>query len=501
MPARIYRILLYACLFAFSSAVHATTYYVRNDGDDSADGRSHDTAWATIDKVNAHPFEPGDSVLFLEGDSWTGKVLEVDWSGTDSEHVVIGAYHVVDGQEQRGFETQRPVIDGADKVPSQFGGLITVSGDRVRIENLDVANSRGRGVEFRGSDRPEIVNLHVSGTFNSGIKTIESSDGLIENNYVVSTGEGIHSGEDWGGAIAALDSPRTVIRRNKVSRVFGEGINVNHGSADCVIEENEVYAARSAGIYVDSSPGVTVRRNIIAGTSDSKYWRYKDTKTVGGGIVLNNERYHYESGSTLKPEVQARDVKIYANLVAYTHQGIAFWGQYAQTSFDNVKIYNNTLVDNDFQVDFGEHPKQGSEFVNNILLSLSPGTKDVASTALAGMSARFNYFSQGDPGGDFSHPGNQYQGLELMRMEGWRTISDFSQVKWQYFQPKGEAVTIGAGDDSLLALATELDDFDKDWNGKAYNRPVDMGALRFSSEANAKVPGSPGSFRARVISR
>ena len=69
-----------------------------------------------------------------------------------------------------------------------------------------------------------------------------------------------------------------------------------------------------------------------------------------------------------------------------------------ESSFDGMLIYNNTLVDNNTQVAMSATPKPGAKFSNNILLSLSSGTRDVDGTNLGGMVAKNNYFSQGDPG-------------------------------------------------------------------------------------------------------
>jgi hypothetical protein len=69
----------FALLYATSS--EAATYYVRNGGSDSADGRSDATAWASLDKVNNFSFASGDQVLLREGDRWVG-LHTIDWAGT-----------------------------------------------------------------------------------------------------------------------------------------------------------------------------------------------------------------------------------------------------------------------------------------------------------------------------------------------------------------------------------------------------------------------------------
>src|SRR5690606_29791853 len=115
-----------------------------------------------------------------------------------------------------------------------------------------------------------------------------------------------------------------------------------------------------------------------------------------------------------------------------SNQGIAFWGQLASTRFDNTLVYNNTLVDNERQMFTHGKPLPGSIIANNILMSVTSGTVDVAGD-FPNVTARNNYFSQGDPGGNLSHASNRYTGLKLARMSGWRSINDPNQVSWQDF--------------------------------------------------------------------
>ncbi|MBM6830050.1 hypothetical protein H9X85_09545 [Anaerotignum lactatifermentans] len=52
-----------------------TAYYLSNDGDDSADGTSPETAWATIGRLNSAQLQKGDAVFFQRGDTWRGEML------------------------------------------------------------------------------------------------------------------------------------------------------------------------------------------------------------------------------------------------------------------------------------------------------------------------------------------------------------------------------------------------------------------------------------------
>ncbi len=74
--------------------LEATTYYVSNNGDDSNIGTSPQLAWKTLDKVNFHNFNPGDSILFKRGDMWRGQLFP--YSGDSISNIYYGAYGVGD---------------------------------------------------------------------------------------------------------------------------------------------------------------------------------------------------------------------------------------------------------------------------------------------------------------------------------------------------------------------------------------------------------------------
>ncbi|MGD8499443.1 MAG: right-handed parallel beta-helix repeat-containing protein [Phycisphaerales bacterium] len=69
------------------------TYYVSPTGNDSHSGASAQTAWRTIDKVNAKDLNPGDKVLFEGGHDYLGNLLlTAEDAGTPTQPVVIGSY-------------------------------------------------------------------------------------------------------------------------------------------------------------------------------------------------------------------------------------------------------------------------------------------------------------------------------------------------------------------------------------------------------------------------
>ena len=430
------RIAGFLVLFAATSA-QAATYYVSNDGSDRANGTSVATAWATLDRVNRQTFASGDKVLFREGDRWQGR-LAVDWSGTAAAYATVGAYYVENGKALEGYRDQRPIIEGAGRYPQGgiYDALIVVnSHDYVRIANLEIRNSEGRGIAFGRSNYGDVVDVVVDGAYVDGILFLRSAHGSVSRSVV--THAGLVFPRDgkkhpWAAAITFTKSDFGRVMDTTVAETYGEGINANGGSKGTLIENNRLFAVRAVGIYADAAPSTTIRRNIVLGTANKEFWR--DDDSVGAGIAINNEKYHYKAGGgSLTTDIQSKDVKIEGNLVANTSSGIALWSGLPNTSFDNLSVTNNTLIDNDRQMSGLGTAAPGGLLANNVLCSLSKGTADVDSSKLSGMTARNNYFSQGDPGADLSNASNRYGGIALSKTTGWRTIDSIDGVDWKKF--------------------------------------------------------------------
>ena len=86
---------LAASLLALASltggaAIGAVYYADSNNGDDGLDGLSEATAWRSLEKVNAAPLNPGDSMLFRRGSVWRGQLDSK--SGEPRRPVRYGAY-------------------------------------------------------------------------------------------------------------------------------------------------------------------------------------------------------------------------------------------------------------------------------------------------------------------------------------------------------------------------------------------------------------------------
>jgi hypothetical protein len=89
--------ILFGLLFLISiTAYSQTNYYVKNGGNDAADGLSDVNAWETLSKVNGMDFTAGDTIFFNRGDTWSGQRINpregTAEQGTEDAPIVFAAY-------------------------------------------------------------------------------------------------------------------------------------------------------------------------------------------------------------------------------------------------------------------------------------------------------------------------------------------------------------------------------------------------------------------------
>ena len=140
---------------ATASFASAATYYVDSTlGNDSNGGTIQSAPWQSLTKVSATTFQPGDKILFLCGDVWTG-VLSPKGSGTSASPIVINSY---------GSGAQ-PLIQGNGAT----GGAVSLANQSYwEINNLQVTNSASaagdrNGIKVTASNCGLVSHIHIVG--------------------------------------------------------------------------------------------------------------------------------------------------------------------------------------------------------------------------------------------------------------------------------------------------------------------------------------------------
>ncbi len=204
---------------AAATTAHAatcTTYYISTSGSDSNSGCSTSAPWKTIAKVNDTTFAAGDSILFDDGDSWTGE-LEPKGSGTSGDHIVISSYGSGD----------RPIIAGAGAAAT----IYLVDQSYWTIENL------------------EITNTAASAAVRSGIQLQNNTSGILKGIYILNND--IHNVLGYWTSTAD-DQPSTSagIAFNLSDSYATNGWN------SVEVEGNTLTDDDASGIYLGSLSGV-----------------------------------------------------------------------------------------------------------------------------------------------------------------------------------------------------------------------------------------------------
>ncbi len=126
---------------ATSVNVTGTKYYVSANGDDSRDGKTPETAWKTLEKVNRTELSAGDGVFFRRGDIFRGQLLTM-------KGVTYSAYSENDGDTVR----DKPAIYGSKRNYSNSGFWLPTSKPNVYVSAETFATDVGLIVFDEGKE-------------------------------------------------------------------------------------------------------------------------------------------------------------------------------------------------------------------------------------------------------------------------------------------------------------------------------------------------------------
>lgn len=343
-------------------------YYVKVGGNDSLNGLTDATAWATISKVNSSSFDPGDTVSFKKGGTWS-EIFYPPSSGTSSERIIFNAYGSGDD----------PIITARGSVPgwSSSGNWTDLGSNRWRLSAT--LNYRFRlwidGTEVQKNSSSSVTAglpwyfssnlLYVYSTSNPAgafstmeLSGLRSSTMTLTKDYITFTGIDFRGGGGGGWNSIYLSGADHVIfddcKIGKDSGIFGlNALNSNYGEiVNCTIDSGDRFF--DAWQVENCEDGVQLKDNC-------SYWEiHENLFQDWGHDCLRLSAYNL--GSTLSynriydneftsPNVDyGRPVDV--NARAGTAVGNEVYSNYmhdyptgCQLACEGLKFYNNLMID------------------------------------------------------------------------------------------------------------------------------------------------------------
>lgn len=433
--------------FLLAGTADAATWYVAPSGNDANPGALA-SPFRTITKA-ASRAAAGD-IVEVRGGVYN-EIVKISSKGTSSARIVFRAY-----------SGEAAVIDGAGSAADtnlvQFNGaeFVDFTGFEVRnATRLGICGYPAKSVRVLGN---KIHSSHRNGIYfgsNSSDITIDGNE--VYNNVLENRLRNMSSG--WAQALAVNKTNGATITNNRVYQNYGEGIDfvvADNG----VARGNEVYDNFSVGIYLDNARYMTIDRNLVYSTGDTRYYRNGEPAS---GIGIANEPYSVTSPST--------GIVIKNNIVLNTKWGFYYGAYGLGGGLKNTTVANNTFYQSTYAaVWIQSDAHAGSLVQNNIFHQV--GGRAVADVAGAGVIYRSNNWYGGSAGaatgvGDvIGDPGFENAGGldadDYKLVAGARNIEAgldvTSVVSHDYFgNARSVGLDIGAHEYSLFTISREVD--------------------------------------------
>jgi len=222
--------------------------------------------------------QPGDAILFKDGDAWTGGLELTGINGTSSARITIGNYG----------SGALPILDGGS---SAEYGFHAASGSYVTIDGFEIRNFTYNG-----------VSLHCGGC--GGLK-----GWIVENSYIHNTGPGAYAGgggayddHEYRNQLELLDydiRPDGVqFLNNRLANCGGHNCIQVHGDSGApIIQGNDVSGWDHNGIDVKAVVGAVVRNNVVHDSQQGSAFYIENTAIPAADVTwIENVAYNAGNG-------------------------------------------------------------------------------------------------------------------------------------------------------------------------------------------------------------
>ena len=309
-------------------------FYISADGDDSADGKSEETAWASIDKLNISVLLPGDIVLFRRGDEFRGKIKGSN--GVTYSAYGTGPKPIINGSKRNFADPDLWYETDVENVYKSAYNL-----DNVGNVVFNYSGKTGNYDELIGQLR--IVGAGDFTGYKDLSKDLEFTSDLNTKEFYLYSAEGnpgdrFESIEICEGGNLFQGSNRDVTVDNLMF-IFGGAHGVGTGTVENRTVQNCIFA------WIGGS--------ILKGYNGANLTRYGNAVEVYGGCdgyyVYDNWIYQiYDTGithqySTDDKVIVMDNIEYRGNLVELCHWSIEY---YNRGSMPGSRLYNVHVHDN-----------------------------------------------------------------------------------------------------------------------------------------------------------
>ncbi|MBS1921515.1 MAG: tandem-95 repeat protein [Bacteroidetes bacterium] len=298
--------LLSACLLFCANTVHASNYYFSsskgNDSYSSSQAQNPETPWQSLNKLNSFfsNLQPGDSVLFLCGDTFYGNIT-INKSGTSSRPIVLASFG----------SGAKPIITGFSSIISwtNVGGNIWESSNVVTS-----SSNRLNMVSVNGAFQP-IGRWPKITAPNQGYLNIDSYSGSTSI-----TSNGLSGAPNFSGG-------QIVTRRN---HWIIDVDNINSNSGSTVNFSNSDYA-----YGIQTNYGFFFQNHANACTQPGDWYYNASSRKLG---IFSN-------GIPTGIQISTIDTLITVNYFSYiTFKNLSFTGSNQITFL--LTLAQNIIIDN-----------------------------------------------------------------------------------------------------------------------------------------------------------
>ncbi|GAB3702717.1 hypothetical protein GCM10027592_32410 [Spirosoma flavus] len=189
------------------TALGQTTYYVASNGNDANDGRSANSPFLSLSKINSLSLRGGDKVLLRRGDTFRGTLL-IKQSGSSGAPITVDAYG----------SGNKPILSGSMPITGW-----TSVGTNLWQASCPSCGSRVTGVYSNGSPLPlgRYPNINTS---NKGYLTVQSHSGKTQ----LTSQQGLST--NWTGGEVVVRPQKWILDRAAITGQNGNTLTLSNSS-------------------------------------------------------------------------------------------------------------------------------------------------------------------------------------------------------------------------------------------------------------------------------